>query len=58
MDNPIIRFLVSRLREPSSWAGLSVLLVLVGFSSEEAEAVNSLLAAVVATASVFIGERS
>ncbi len=48
---------LTRLREPSSWGGIAVLLAVFGMSNTEAQAVTDLLAAAAATASVFIGER-
>lgn len=47
----------NRLREPSSWGGISIILAMFGLSHEEASAVTDLLAAGAATASIFMGER-
>ena len=48
---------LTRLREPSSWGGIAVLLAVFGMSNEAARAVTDLLAAGAATASVFLSER-
>ena len=48
---------LTRLREPSSWGGIAVLLAVFGMSNETARAVTDLLAAGAATASVFLSER-
>nr|CRH06156.1 conserved protein of unknown function [Candidatus Magnetococcus massalia] len=52
----IVQSLVSRVREPSSWSGIAVLLAMFGLSHEQAGAVTELLAASAALASVFLGE--
>ena len=47
---------LTRLREPSSWGGIAILLSVFGLSHAESQAVTDLLAAGAATASVFLGE--
>lgn len=47
-----------RLKEPSTWAGLSGLLVLVGLNAEQAGAVAHLGAAIASAVAVFVGEGS
>ena len=49
---------LNRLREPSSWGGIAVLLAVFGMSNTEAQAVTDLLAAGAAAASIFMGEGS
>lgn len=49
--------IVRRMKEPSTWAGLSALLMLFGLNVEQAGAVAQAGAAVSALAAVFVGER-
>lgn len=45
---PISSFLINRMREPSSWSSMAVLLTLFGLTDVEAGAVTNLLAATAA----------
>lgn len=47
-----------RLREPSTWAGLSALMVVFGVNVEAAAAVANVGAAVAGAAAVFMRERA
>lgn len=49
--------IIERGREPSTWAGLSVLGVLFGIRPEEINAVVQLLTAGAAAAAVFLREK-
>ncbi|MBF0602833.1 MAG: hypothetical protein HQL07_03965 [Nitrospirae bacterium] len=49
--------LIERLREPSSWGGIAVLLTVFGLSQDQAGAVTELLTAAAATASIFMHEK-
>lgn len=53
----ILSTVLDRIREPSSWSGIAILLSLFGLSHEEAGAITNLLAAGAATASVFVSEK-
>ncbi|MEG3639299.1 hypothetical protein [Magnetococcus sp. PR-3] len=55
--NIIVNSLLSRVREPSSWSGVAVLLAMFGMSQEEASAITELLVAGTAAASVLMGEK-
>jgi hypothetical protein len=57
MLKTIFSSVASRVKEPSSWGGIAVLLAMFGLSHEEAGAVTELLAAAAAAASVFVGEK-
>lgn len=46
----------SRLKEPSTWAGLSALFVVFGLSVEQAAAVANVGAALAGAAAVFVSE--
>lgn len=48
--------LVARMKEPSTWAGLSALLVLFGLNVEQAGALANAGAAIAGLAAVFLGE--
>ena len=48
---------LNRVKEPSSWGGMAVLLALFGLSHGQAGAVTELLAAAAAAASIFLGEK-
>lgn len=50
----MLRFLLSRLREPSTLAGLGVIAVLVGVRPEHADAVTQAVAGVAAAAAVLL----
>ncbi|MGN7613920.1 hypothetical protein ACQZV8_17770, partial [Magnetococcales bacterium HHB-1] len=56
MEKSVIPTLLRRLKEPSSWGGVAVLLMAFGFSQEEASAVMELLTAAAAAASIFMTE--
>lgn len=47
---------VKKMREPSTWAGISALLVLFGINIEQAAAVANAGAAVAGVAAVILGE--
>lgn len=53
----MLKFFFSRLREPSTLAGLGVLAVLVGAKPEHADAVTQAVGAVAAAAAVLLPER-
>ncbi|MBF0153239.1 MAG: hypothetical protein HQL64_05815 [Magnetococcales bacterium] len=60
MPNIVIHLataIIDRIREPSSWSGIAVLLALFGLSGEESQAITQLLSAAAATASVFMREQ-
>jgi hypothetical protein len=57
MLKTIFSTFTTRVKEPSSWGGIAVLLAMFGLSHEEAGAATELLAAAAATASMFIGEK-
>lgn len=48
--------IVNRLREPSTWAGLSALLMLFGLNVEQAGALGQAGAAIAGAAAVFLHE--
>jgi hypothetical protein len=50
------RLIASRLREPSTWAGVSVLLALAGVSSEQVQAIAHAGAAVAGAVAVLLPE--
>lgn len=54
----VILWILARLKEPSSWGGLSVLLAMMGINlpSGGADALVQLLAAVAAAIAVFVPE--
>ncbi len=56
MLKTILNIATNRMREPSSWGGIAVLLALFGLSNEEASAITDVLAAVTAAASLFLSE--
>lgn len=55
----LIMWLLKRFREPSSWAGLSMMLALAGINLPDGgeEAVAQLLAGIAAVVAVFVPER-
>ncbi len=53
----IFSTIIRRFTEPSTWGGIAVLLTVFGLSHDQAGAVTDLLAAVAATASVFLPEQ-
>lgn len=55
----LIFWLLKRFREPSSWAGMSVMLALAGVNLPDGgeEAIAQLLAGLAAVVSVFIPEQ-
>ena len=55
----LILWLLKRFREPSSWAGMSVMLALAGVNLPDGgeEAMAQLLAGIAAVVSVFMPER-
>lgn len=55
----IILWILQRLKEPSSWGGLSVILAMLGVNlpSGGVDAIVQLLAAAVAAVAVFVPER-
>lgn len=55
----LVLWILNRFREPSSWAGLSVMLALAGVNLPDGgeEAIAQLLAGLAAVASVFVPER-
>ncbi|HIV71365.1 MAG TPA: hypothetical protein H9903_10575 [Candidatus Aquabacterium excrementipullorum] len=53
----MLRFLLSRLREPSTLAGLGVLAVLIGVKPEHADAVTQAIGATAAAAAVLLPDR-
>lgn len=56
----IVAMLLRKFREPSSWAGLSVLLAMAGvnITAEQFSAAVEVLAAIAGLAAIFIGERA
>lgn len=48
---------VQRFREPSTWGGISVLLMAFGFSAEDTENVFAVLTAASATIAIFLPEQ-
>lgn len=48
--------LLQRIKEPSTWAGLSALLMLLGVNVEAVTALANIGAAVAGAAAVFVGE--
>lgn len=56
----MIKTILARLREPSTYAGLSALLALGGVHVPEAklQAITNALAALAAAASIFLGEKT
>ncbi|MGN7613056.1 hypothetical protein ACQZV8_13335 [Magnetococcales bacterium HHB-1] len=58
MKKRAIQTILSRLREPSSYSGLAVLLIAFGLSQQEANAVMELLTAAAAVASIFMTENN
>lgn len=55
----LVLWILNRFREPSSWAGLSVMLALAGVHLPDGgeEAIAQLLAGLTAVAAVFVPER-
>lgn len=51
-----MNLVIKKLREPSTWAGLSALMVLFGLNVEQAAAVANAGAAVAGVAAVFLSE--
>jgi hypothetical protein len=51
------RFLINRLREPSTQAGIAALCVLVRLSTDQAQAVAELVGAAAGALAVFLPER-
>lgn len=51
-----MRGALMRLREPSTWAGLSALIMLFGFNVEQAAAVANVGAALAGAAAVWMSE--
>lgn len=49
---------MTRLREPSTWAGLSALLMLFGLNVEQAAAVGNVGAALAGAAAIWLRESS
>nr|CRH06051.1 conserved exported protein of unknown function [Candidatus Magnetococcus massalia] len=52
----MLNTVLHRVREPSSWSGIAVLLAMFGLSQEQTGVITELLAATAALASVFISE--
>lgn len=50
--------IVKKFREPSTWAGLSALMMLLGLNVEQAGAIGQAGAAVAGVAAVFMSEGS
>ena len=58
MDTQLITSTVlARLREPSSWGGIAVILAMLGLSQEQAGALVEILAAAAAFTSILMGEQ-
>lgn len=55
--NAIIRTIVARLREPSTWAGISMLAVAAGLPSEFVGAWSQALAALFAAVAISLPEQ-
>ncbi|ABK43756.1 hypothetical protein Mmc1_2760 [Magnetococcus marinus MC-1] len=53
----LVKTVLGRVKEPSSWSGVAVLLAMFGLSHEQTGAITELLAAGAALASVFIAEK-
>ncbi len=53
----ISNVLINRMREPSSWSGVAVILTVLGLSNAEADAVTNLLAVAAAGLGVFLREQ-
>ena len=51
-------WVLSRAKEPSTWAGLAGLAVIFGLSAEQWATISHALAAVAAAVSMFIGEKA
>lgn len=51
-----MKTIIQRFREPSTWAGVSVLLALFGVNVEQAQAVAQVGAALAGAAAVFMRE--
>ncbi|MGN7612727.1 hypothetical protein ACQZV8_11655 [Magnetococcales bacterium HHB-1] len=58
MKKIVIPTLLRRVKEPSSWGGVAVLLIAFGLSQQEANAVMELLTAAAAVASIFMTENN
>lgn len=54
----MLRFIVARLREPSTQAGIAALCVMVRLSTDQAQAVAGLIGAAAGAAAVFLPERA
>lgn len=56
--NAPTRYVLGRLREPSTWAGISVIAALFGVPPGTVEAVHQLTAAAIALGAVLLPDRS
>ena len=54
----MVNFILSRAKEPSTWAGVAGLAVVFGITAEEWQTYSTALAAVAAAVSMFVGERA
>jgi hypothetical protein len=53
----IVLWLISRLKEPSTYAGLSVLALTLGLSTDQWTAISAAVAALAGVAAVFLSEK-